>query len=145
MFSALLTSKKAVAGRRKKKVRCVRPLAAGVEQQTVKKIAKAIFRSTYLRGFRGRAPRRRGGGRPQGWRQGKAFPSVAGTRHVTDSIMRILELTGSNFSTEYLMYACSGKKKGTDRPCHAHQAIRDMGGRGNVPDILNIGWYMPNL
>ena len=37
------------------------------------------------------------------------------------------------------------KKKGTDRPCHAHQAIRDMGGRGNVPDILNIGWYMPNL
>jgi len=25
------------------------------------------------------------------------------------------------------------KKKGTEVPCHAHQAIKDMGGRGKCP------------
>ena len=91
MFSALLTYKMAVAGRRKKKVRGDRQWGGRVY----------VGRHTDAGGY-------------------LAFFSVAGTRHVTDSIMRILELAGSNFFTEYLMYTYSDKKKGTDRPCHAH-------------------------
>ena len=68
MSSALLTYKKAVAGRRKKKVRRTRQWGGCVY----------AGRRTDAGGY-------------------LAFFSVAGTRHVTDLIMRILKSTGSHF------------------------------------------------
>ncbi len=73
MYSALLTYKKRVAGRRKKKVR-----------------------GDLQWGGRVYAGRRTAAG---GY---LAFFSVAGTRHVTDLIMRIFESPGSHF----FLYEC---------------------------------------
>ncbi len=100
MFSALLTSKKAVAGRRKKKVRGDRQWGGRVY----------VGRHTDAGGY-------------------LAFFSVAGTRHVTDSIMRILELAGSNFFTEHNMYRYGQKKKARiDRAMPIRQSGTWVGG-----------------
>ena len=68
MYSALLTYKKAVVGRRKKKVRRTRQWGGSVYA------CRRTDDGGYL-----------------------AFFSVAGTRHVNDLIMRILKSTGSHF------------------------------------------------